>query len=140
MRKPRFAFGLQNGESEHIARGLDLRATDVLHRLAQGLGKPDKLLAFLARRLLPGIVNVRQHRVVMEQDPVEAGIAGQIFIDLRHLLANLWTPGGEPDIGLGGHGQLSRLAIPALHARQGWIEIEREDRHPRKDFHSRAGL
>lgn len=102
--------------------------------------KADKPLALLPGRILSGIVNVRQHCVVMEQDPVEAGIAGQIFIDLRHLLANLRTPWGEPDIGLGGHGQLSRLTLPALHARQGWTEIERENRHPREDFHSRAGL
>jgi hypothetical protein len=30
------------------------------------------------------------------------------------------------------------LTIPALHARQGRIEIEREHRHPREDFHARA--
>ena len=60
---------------------------------AQGAGKADKPLALLPGRIPSGIVNVRQHCVVMEQDPVEAGIAGQIFIDLRHLLANLRTCG-----------------------------------------------
>ena len=112
----------------------------MLHRQAQGVGKPDKRLAFLTRGVLTGIVHVRQRRIVMEQNPVEAGIAGQIFIDVRHLLAHLRVPRGEPDIGLGGFAQLAGLTIPALHARQGRIEIEREHRHPREDFHARAGL
>lgn len=71
------------------------------------MGKSDKQLAFLPHSVLRYIVHIRQHRIVMEQDPVEAGIAGQIFIEIRHLLAHLRVPRGEPDIGIDGFAPLA---------------------------------
>ena len=76
----------------------------------------------------------------MKQNPAEAGVSGQILIDVGDLLANPRIPGRQANIGLMGKQRLPGLRIPALNARQIGREIEGQHRHPGINLHPAAGL
>ena len=128
MRKPGFALRLQDRQGEEITRRFYLRAADGLHRLAQLQSEAGQGLAFethpcftllrtlghragIARQatLPPGgdrlrahVFKIGQHGVVVKQDPAEAGVSGQIFVDVGDLLANPGIPGRQTDVRLAG--------------------------------------
>ena len=128
MRKPGFALRLKDRQGEEITRRFYLRAADGLHRLAQLQSEAGQGLAFethpclallrtLGHRagivrqatLPPGgdrlrahVFKIGQHGVVVEQNPAEAGVPGQILIDVGDLLANPGIPWRQADIGLTG--------------------------------------
>ncbi|GMW50331.1 hypothetical protein LOCUS_53320 [Klebsiella pneumoniae] len=53
-------------------------------------------------RLRAHVFKIGQHGVVVKQDPAEAGVSGQIFVDVGDLLANPGIPGRQTDVRLAG--------------------------------------